>query len=168
MLAIVICTIGSYIYFKMQGEIESAQKLIPILCLTIGFGIVGFVDDFKKLVLENTKGLKPSYKMFGLLLISILYTVFIMFFTDHGTEIFIPIVKTSISLPVFLYIPFTILVILATTNAINLTDGVDGLSSSVCAIIITCLTVIAMINNSIEISILGSITIRSNIRLFNI
>ena len=106
--------------------------------------------------------------MFGLLLISILYTVFIMFFTDHGTEIFIPIVKTSITLPVILYIPFTILVILATTNAINLTDGVDGLSSSVCAIIITCLTVIAMINNSVEISILGSITIRSNIRIFNI
>ena len=116
-----------------------------MLCLTVGFGIVGFIDDFKKLVLHNTKGLKPSAKMLGLLIISVLYVLFILKFTGHGTEIFIPIIKTEITLPSFLYIPFAILVILATTNAVNLTEGVDGLSSSVCAIIITWLTVIAMI-----------------------
>ena len=64
-------------------------------------------------------------------------------------------------MPSFLYIPFAILVILATTNAINLTDGVDGLSSSVCAIIITCLTVIAMLREVGEVAILGSIAIGS-------
>lgn len=161
MLAIVIGTTGSYLYLKSQGNNEMAQNLIPMLCLTIGFGIVGFVDDFKKLVLHNTKGLKPSYKMLGLLIISVLYVLFIIRFSNHGTGIFIPIWKKEIILPSFLYIPFAIFVILATTNAINLTDGVDGLSSSVCAIIITCLTVIAMIKSVSEVAILGSIAVGS-------
>ena len=161
MLGIIICTTGSYIYYKLQGEVEIARNLIPMLCLTIGFGIVGFVDDFKKLVLQNTEGLKPKYKMIGLLLISILYTLFIIKFSNYGTEIFIPIIKKEITLPVIIYIPFAILVILATTNAINLTDGVDGLSSSVCSIIITCLTVIAMVKSVSEVAILGSIAVGS-------
>ena len=161
MLSIGICTVGSYIYLKQAGNFDIAHNLIPMLCLTIGFGIVGFVDDFKKLVLHNTKGLNPSAKMLGLLIISVLYVLFILKFTGHGTEIFIPIIKTEITLPSFLYIPFAILVILATTNAINLTDGVDGLSSSVCAIIITCLTVIAMLRGVGEVAILGSIAVGS-------
>lgn len=159
MLSIVITTLISYIYYMSQGEIELAHNLIPILCLTLGFGIVGFVDDFKKLVLKNTEGLKPSYKMFGLLLISVLYTLFLTSYSNRGTDILIPIIKIYINLPMFFYIPLAILVILATTNAVNLTDGVDGLSSSVCSIIITCLTVIAMINSIPEIAILGSITV---------
>ena len=159
MIGIIICTTISYIYYKNIGEIELANKLIPMLCLTIGFGIVGFIDDFKKLILQNTKGLKPSYKMIGLLVISITYILFIFKFSNNGTEIFVPIWKKEIILPLYIYIPFAVLVILATTNAINLTDGVDGLSSSVCAIITACLTVIAMIRNVPEVSILGSITI---------
>ena len=161
MLSIAICSIGSYIYLQKTGDFETANNLIPMLFLTIGFGVVGFVDDFKKLVLHNTKGLKPSYKMLGLLIIAILYVLFIIRFTGHGTEIFIPIVKKEVILPTFLYIPFAILVILATTNAVNLTDGVDGLSSSVCAIIITCLTVIAMLRGVGEVAVLGSIAVGS-------
>ena len=159
MIAIIISTIVSYIYLKTLGNIAVANNLIPILLLTLGFGVVGFVDDFKKLVLKNTTGLKPSYKMFGLLLISVLYTIFIVKFSTIGTDLWIPVLKQAINLPVFVYIPFAILVILATTNAINLTDGVDGLSSSVCAIIITCLTVIGMKNNVPEVSIFGSIVV---------
>ena len=136
-------------------------KLLPLVLVSIGFGLVGFVDDFKKLVLHNTKGLKPSYKMLGLLIISVLYVLFILRFTGHGTEIIIPFIKTEITMPTFLYIPFAIIVMLATTNAVNLTDGVDGLASSVCSIIITCLTVIAMIKGVGEVAILGSIAIGS-------
>ena len=150
MISIIICVTICYINLSMNGKIESAQNLLPILILTIGFGIVGFIDDFKKLVLHNTKGLTPKRKMIGLLLISIAYTLFIIKFASIGTETIIPFAKISINLPIYIYIPFAILVILGTTNAVNLTDGIDGLSSSVCAIITTCLTVIAMANNNIE------------------
>ena len=168
MLSIILCTTGSYLYLRAQGEAELASNLIPMLCLTIGFGIVGFVEDFKKLVLHNTKGLKPSYKMLGLLMISVLYVLFIIHISDQGTETFIPIIKKEILLPKIIYIPFAIFVILATTNAINLTDGVDGLSSSVCAIIITCLTVIAMLRSVSEVAILGSVAVRKYFRIFNV
>jgi len=168
MIGIVICTIGGYLYYKINGELQLIHNVIPILCLSIGFGIVGFIDDFKKLVLQNTKGLSPSRKMIGLLLIAIIYILFIMKYTTNGTNIIIPIIKKEFALPVFLYIPFAILVILATTNAINLTDGVDGLSSSVCAIIITCLTVIAMINSVNEVALIGSIAVRKYIRISNV
>ena len=159
MFAIILCVTGTYIYFKIKNETGLAHNLLPMLCLTIGFGVIGFIDDFKKLVLKNTKGLSPISKMLGLLLISVAYTLFILKFCHIGTDIFIPFFKTSISLPTFLYIPFAIIVILAATNAVNLTDGIDGLSSSVSAIIITCLTVIANINGVQEVSIFGSIVI---------
>ena len=122
MIAIIICTTGVYAILHLVGHSEVAQNLLPMLCLTIGFGIIGFIDDFKKLVLQNTEGLKPSYKMLGLFFISIAYTFFIIKFCNIGTETYIPFIKVYLNLPLFVYIPFAILVILATTNAVNLTD----------------------------------------------
>ena len=155
MLGIIIVTIGTYIYYRTK-DIELAQKLLPILGLTIGFGLIGFIDDFKKLVLKNTEGLKPSLKMLGLLLISVIFVLYLVKGLNIGTETYIPIIKQYIEIPLFVYIPFAILVILATTNAVNLTDGIDGLSSSVCTIIITCLTVIATIFEVDEITLFGA------------
>ena len=161
MISIILCTTGIYGILHIIGRTEIAQNLLPMLCLTMGFGIIGFIDDYKKLVLKNTKGLKPSYKMFGLLLISIAYTLFIVKFCNIGTDIYIPFLKVYLKLSIGVYIPFAIMVILATTNAVNLTDGIDGLSSSVSAIIITALTAIAMMKNVTEVIIFGSVVIGS-------
>ena len=119
--------------------------------------MIGFIDDFKKLILKNTKGLKPSYKMLGLLLISVIFVMYIVKFSNISTEILIPFTKSYINLPIWIYIPFSIFVILATTNAINLTDGVDGLGGSVAVIITATLTVIGTIFKVEEIVIFGSI-----------
>ena len=145
-------------YSKSDAESERqvATNLIPLLVGTIGFGLVGFVDDFKKLVLNNTEGLKPRYKMLGLLVISVIFVIYLSMVMEIGTEIFIPFSKTYITLPLWAYIPFTILVMLATTNAINLTDGIDGLSTSVTTIILTCLTVIGIVLGVKEIVIFGA------------
>ena len=159
MISIIICVTAVYIYLHSIKHTEVAQNLLPMLCLTIGFGVIGFIDDFKKLVLQNTDGLKPKHKMFGLLLISVAYVLFIVKLSNIGTQTYIPIIKTYIDLPLYLYIPFAILVILATTNAINLTDGIDGLSSSVSCIIIACLTAIAMMKGTSEVVIFGSVVI---------
>lgn len=160
-LAMIIVVTGTYIFLIYNNQGDIANKLLPILLLTIGFGLIGFIDDFKKLVLKNTKGLKPSYKMLGLLIISVAYVIYLVYGLKIGTETYIPILKQSITIPNYIYIPFAIIVILATTNAINLTDGIDGLSSSVSAIIITCLTIIGIQYNLTEISIFGSIVIGS-------
>ena len=160
-MIIALIAMGGIIYFKYSRSIDAgeqlvAKNLIPLLLVTIGFGLVGFIDDFKKLILNNTEGLKPRYKMLGLLIIATIFTVYLIKVMDIGTDIVIPFVKTSITLPIWIYIPLTILVMLATTNAINLTDGIDGLSTSVTTIILTCLTVIGIILGVKEIVLLGS------------
>ena len=158
-IAIIIVTIGAYLYYSKKEETEIANNLLPILGLTVGFGIIGFIDDFKKLVLKNTKGLKPSFKMLGLLFISVAYVLYLLKGINLGTETYIPFLKQYISIPVFAYIPFAILVILGATNAVNLTDGIDGLSSSVSVIIVTCLAIIGTILGVKEIVIFCSIVI---------
>ena len=158
-VAIIIATVGACIFFSVTNNQELIKRLIPLLIITIAFGMIGFIDDFKKLVLKNTDGLKPKYKMLGLLIIAVIYVLFLVYGFNLGTDTYIPIFKIYINIPVFLYIPLAVLVILSTTNAINLTDGVDGLASSVSCLIITCLTVIGISNQMYEVSIFGSIVI---------
>ena len=155
-LAIIISMILSCIYYSNEKS-EIIKNMIPLMIITIGIGLIGFIDDFKKLILKNTKGLKPSYKMLGLLLISVIFVMYIVKFSNISTEILIPFTKSYINLPIWIYIPFSIFVILATTNAINLTDGVDGLGGSVAVIITATLTVIGTIFKVEEIVIFGSI-----------
>lgn len=169
-VAIIIATVGACIFFSVTNNQELIKRLIPLLIITIAFGMIGFIDDFKKLVLKNTDGLKPKYKMLGLLIIAVIYVLFLVYGFNLGTDTYIPIFKIYINIPVFLYIPLAVLVILSTTNAINLTDGVDGLSSSVSCLIITCLTVIGISNQMYEVSIFGSIVIGATLgfSIFNL
>ena len=156
-LSMIIVCVGLYYYYtRIRLEPNVAKNILPLLFVSVGFGIIGFIDDFKKLILKNTKGLSPKAKMAGLLIVSVAYTVYLTTVLKIGTDMYIPFFKTSITLPIWIYIPFTIFVMLATTNAINLTDGIDGLSSSVTTIILTCLTVIAIIFNVNEVTVFGS------------
>ena len=156
-LSMIISWIGIYLYYtKVRIEPVIAKNILPLAIVSGGFGIIGFIDDFKKLVLKNTKGLSPKSKMIGLLIIAVAYTIYLTQVLKIGTDIIIPFAKTSITLPIYIYIPFSILVMLATTNAVNLTDGIDGLSSSITTIILTCLTVIAIIFNIKEVTLYGS------------
>lgn len=155
-LTIAILTVAAFGYY-VGDEPEVAHKLLPILLISAGFGLVGLVDDIKKLLLKNTDGLKPAYKMFGLLIMSVAYVFYLLYFVNIGTDTYIPFFKTYINLSIPIYILFSIFVILATTNAVNLTDGVDGLATSVSTIIIACLTVIGIIYNVKEVAIFGSI-----------
>ena len=160
-IIIISMIIASIVLYRVKDIInfQNFKEMLALIFVTLGFGIVGFVDDFKKLVLKNTKGLKPMYKMIGLLIIAVLYTMYIVKFVPNGTETYIPIIKQFINIPIWLYIPFAIFVLLGTTNAINLTDGIDGLATSVTTIIITALTVIGVIFGKFEITFLGCILI---------
>lgn len=159
-MILTIIILGGFFYFDyMKTEPTVARNLLPLIFVAIGFGIIGFIDDFKKLILKNTNGLSPKAKMLGLLIVAVGYTLILTKVLSIGTDIYIPFIKTYFTLPIWFYIPFAICVMLATTNAINLTDGIDGLSTSVTTIIITCLTVIAIIFNVKEITIFGSILI---------
>ena len=161
-IAIIILAIFMFVYYaksKAIIEVQMAYKIIPLMLVSIGFGIVGCIDDIKKLVFKNTKGLKPAYKMIGLLIIAVMYTLYIVNVANIGTDTYIPFLKIYINIPIFLYIPFAIFVMLATTNAINLTDGVDGLCPTVATIIIACLTVVAIMLDVKEVVVFGTIVV---------
>ena len=143
-ISIIGATIVAFIHY-IGKEPDVGRRLIPLIIVTIGFGVIGFIDDYKKVILRNTDGLKPKAKMLGLFIISVLFVIYINKILGIGTAIIIPFFKIELTLPTLIYIPFTIFVILATTNAVNLTDGVDGLATCVTLVIMTTITVIAII-----------------------
>lgn len=102
-------------------------NILPVALLTLGYGIIGFIDDFKKLILKNTKGLKPSVKMLGLIIVSVIFVVYLSSI-NFGTDTYIPILKTYITLPTWVFVPCIVFIMLACTNSLNLTDGLDGLA----------------------------------------
>jgi len=169
-IAITLLSLGVMLIYYKNKQVDVIKGIIPLLFATLGFGIVGFVDDFKKMILKNTEGLKPSYKMLGLLVIAVCFVLYLLNVLNIGTDIYIPIVKTFVNIPIWIYIPFAIIVMLATTNAVNLTDGIDGLATSVTTIIIACLTVIGVIFNIREVIIFGTIVCGCNLAflIFNL
>ena len=149
-IAITLLVLGVIVFFK-------ESNIMPLVVVSLGFGLIGCIDDTTKLRYQNTKGISPTTKMLGLLIISVFYVLFLTNNDKIGTQTLIPIVNMYLEIPLLIYMPFAICVMLATTNAINLTDGIDGLSSSVSMIIISCLTGIAMIKGETEVALFGSI-----------
>ncbi len=143
--------------------------ILPVALVTLGYGFVGFIDDFIKLVLKNTKGLKPSLKMLGLIIVSVIFVTYLNSI-NFGTDTYIPILKTYITLPVWFYIPAMVFIMLACTNSLNLTDGLDGLAAGVNSIIMIFFTFIAMAWGDKEMSIFSAIMTGTSIGflLFNL
>lgn len=137
--------------------INKSYEILPVLLASFGFGLVGFIDDFKKLVLKNTEGLNPKLKMFGLLIISVIYVLYLINYKNIGTSIVVPYTDLEIVMPVWLYIIFTIVVMLGSTNAVNLTDGVDGLCGTVLGIITSSLAIISYKLGNYDVSAFSSI-----------
>lgn len=158
-MMIISIIIFTLVYCLIDRNLENIVPIIAVALASVGFGLIGFIDDFKKVVLKNTDGISPKLKMLGLLIISVIYTMFLVKYEEIGTEIIIPFINYNLSLPILIYIPFTILVMLSATNAVNLTDGVDGLAGSVCAIMVTAISIIAVKLGYESISIFGSIVV---------
>lgn len=131
------------------------ELIIPIVAI-FGCGIIGFIDDYKKLVKKNTEGLSPKKKIFGLLIITALVIVLYLKAFNFGTEIIVPFVNQPLYLSPLVFVIFTAFVFIGTTNAVNLTDGLDGLASGVVAIIMTFFTLIAIKNQEKDMIILGA------------
>lgn len=102
-----------------------------LLLSTIGFGAIGFVDDFRKLVLKQSEGLKPKEKIVLQFSLATIITILTFVYNKESvTMMTIPF--SNYQLPVsFLGFPILIFIIVGTTNAVNLTDGLDGLAASV-------------------------------------
>ena len=101
-----------------------------VLIVLLGYGLVGFIDDYRKVALKDTKGLPGRWKIIGQLGFGGIALVFLFWATPFNTTLALPFVKPSIWSPDigWFYIPFALFVLVATSNSVNLTDGLDGLA----------------------------------------
>lgn len=125
-----------------------------VLCVTLAFGVIGFVDDYKKLVLGDSRGLIARWKMFWQSLVALVAAVALYTTATDPvqTSLLIPYFK-DLLLPLgLLYIPWVWLVIVGSSNAVNLTDGLDGLAIMPTVMVATALGVFAYAAGNINFS----------------
>lgn len=127
-IAIIINTIILMLKNNLDG---TAMKAIILFVVSLGFGAIGFVDDFIKVVKKRNLGLTAIQKFLLQLAFAAAYVIIMHFMGMLSTDIVIPFVKYTITIPIWLYIPFVMFVVVGTVNAVNLTDGLDGLATSV-------------------------------------
>ena len=114
----------------------------------LGFGAVGFADDYLKITRRNHHGLIPRYKMGGQILVGLgvgLSLMALAHYNLYSTRLIFPFFKGLIPDLGWLYVPFAVLVLVSVTNAVNLTDGLDGLAISTFAIVAAAFTALAYV-----------------------
>ena len=128
--------------------IQDYPKIMPVLFVTVGFGVVGFLDDFLKVVLHRTDGLVPGQKMAGQFLVTGIFALYLYRYTEGASKMLIPFTggfEDGIYLDLgWLSVPVMFLAIIGTVNGANFTDGLDGLASSVTVLIATFFSVVAI------------------------
>jgi phospho-N-acetylmuramoyl-pentapeptide-transferase len=111
----------------LWGDLASKEFWI-VLFVTVAYGVIGWVDDYKKVVKKNPKGLSAKQKLLFQSLVAAVAAWMLMTYTGVNTELHVPFFK-HVALDLgWLYIPFCLCVIVGASNAVNLTDGLDGLA----------------------------------------
>ncbi|NLK27727.1 MAG: phospho-N-acetylmuramoyl-pentapeptide-transferase [Clostridiales bacterium] len=124
--------------------IKNYPDIVPILFVTIGFGIIGFMDDYIKVVMKRSLGLRAWQKLLGQILITAVFGYYLINFTDVGTSMLIPFSNGKYLDVSYMFLPLLFIAVLGTVNGSNFTDGLDGLESSVTVLIATFFTVVAI------------------------
>ena len=124
--------------------IKDYPKIIPILFVTLGFGLIGFLDDYLKVVMKRSDGLYPKQKMALQIVVTAIFAFYLVKFTDVSLEMLIPFSGGRYLNIGWLAIPLLFIAVIGTVNGVNFTDGLDGLASSVTVLVATFLTVVAI------------------------
>lgn len=124
--------------------IKDYPKVIPILFVTLGFGMIGFLDDYLKVVMRRSDGLYPKQKMALQILVTGIFAYYIVRFTDVPLTWLIPFSEGKYLDWGIFALPLLFVVVIGTVNGVNFTDGLDGLASSVTVLVATFFTVVAI------------------------
>ncbi|MDD6550360.1 MAG: phospho-N-acetylmuramoyl-pentapeptide-transferase [Lachnospiraceae bacterium] len=121
------------------GAVISAAKypkVLPVLVLAIGFGLIGFLDDFLKVALHRSDGLLAWQKMLLQIVVTTIFAVWLIKYTDVDLQIMIPFASQKlVTIPEWLAVVILYFAVLGTVNGTNFTDGLDGLASSVTIVV---------------------------------
>ena len=148
----------SVIWLAISGAAGLISEGIIKMCagfvMALLYGALGFVDDYIKVVKKRNLGLTAKQKMLCQIVIAALYLLALYLFTDVSTALNIPFIG-SIDLGLFYY-PFAIFVIVGFVNAVNLTDGIDGLASSVTFVFALGMMIISTLVGSFSMDVLAA------------
>lgn len=115
-----------------------------LLLAVIGFGLIGFVDDYLKTLKKKASGLRVGLKFSSQIALSLIIAVLLYLLrNEHTTMLYVPFLKNAVVDMSYLYIPFAVLVLVGTTNAVNITDGLDGLASGLIIMVGIAFTVLS-------------------------
>lgn len=137
-LILISIAVTSVIYMK------DYPKVMPILFATLGFGLIGFLDDYIKVVLKRSMGLKAWQKMLGQIAVTGIFAWYMTHDAGVSLAMKIPFMPGKYLDCGILNIPILFFIVIATVNGANFTDGLDGLASSVTVMIATFFTVVAV------------------------
>lgn len=133
-------------------------EILPVLFMTLGFGLIGFLDDYIKVVKNRSLGLTPLQKMALQFIVTGVFIYYYFKIAGLDTSIKIPFVSgDGFVMPTWLFIIFVFIVVLGTVNGVNFTDGLDGLASGVTVIVATFFTIAALSLNPSMTPITGAV-----------
>lgn len=124
--------------------VKDYPKVIPVVFLTLGFGIIGFLDDYLKVVLRRSDGLLPWQKFSLQVVVTAVFTYYLVNYTDVNLSMRIPFWTDHYLNIGWLAIPVLFFAVIGTVNGVNFTDGLDGLASSVTLIVAVFFTVVSI------------------------
>ncbi len=143
----VIFLVSIVVSALIMAEKPTSLEMIILVSSMLGFGLIGFVDDFIKVVMGRNLGLRAYQKLIGQFTLAFLLTWVATSYLGRGTDLVIPF--TSIHLDFgFFYYPFVAFIIVGITNAVNLTDGLDGLAAGTTFFSFLSYVIIALIVSS--------------------
>ena len=146
---IMIITAVMVASFLMAGNNVEGLAVVFVM---LAFGAIGFYDDYIKVVLKRSLGLRAREKLGFQLLIGIIFGLLLIFYFNRGSVVTVPFTGNQLDLA-YLYIPFLILVLMGTSNAVNLTDGLDGLASGVTFFVAIAFAIISIMTKNYQLVI---------------
>lgn len=149
--------------------LDRYPKAAPVLFLTVGFGVIGFLDDYIKVVCRRSMGLSPLQKFVGQLLVTGIFAYYLLEYTDVSLAMRVPFLEGRYLDFGVWNIPILFFIVLGTVNGTNFTDGLDGLAGSVTVIVAVFFTVIAVATGcSIEPATCAVVGALMGFLLFNV
>jgi phospho-N-acetylmuramoyl-pentapeptide-transferase len=153
-------TMGGIIFlvpFFIIGILYGAahKEVIPVLILTFGFGLIGFIDDYIKVVKKHNLGLRAWQKIVGQFIIVVVFALYVEKFTDLSLAMKVPFTNIMLDFG-FWNIPILFFIALGTANGTNFTDGVDGLCASVTAVVAGFFAIAGMVTGATGAEVMSS------------
>jgi phospho-N-acetylmuramoyl-pentapeptide-transferase len=130
---------------------DKSMDMVILLIASLGYGLIGFLDDYIKIVYKRSLGLTAKQKLLGQLIISIIVCVLLVKI-GHSTDVDIPFTHFTIAMG-WLYFPFVVIMMLGTSNAVNFTDGLDGLLAGTSAVAFGAYAIIALNSTLTDVAI---------------